>query len=48
MIGVVATPEGHGDGPEDDELCRATPDIGHLVEKLRATILIEVSVAEHG
>ena len=48
VIDVVATPEAHGDGPEEDELGRATPDVGHLVEKLRATILIEVSVAEHG
>ena len=48
VVDVVATPEGHAGSPEDNEFGTATPNVGHLVEKLAATLLTEVTVAEHG
>ena len=47
VIKVPSTPESHRAAPEDEELSRSAPDVWHLVEKLGAAILIEVSVAEH-
>ena len=34
VIDVVTTPKVHGNAPEDGELCKATPDVRHIPEKL--------------
>ena len=48
VVQVVASPELHGEDPEEAVLCHTTPDVRHIVEKFRASVLIEVPVAEHG
>ena len=34
VIDVVTTPKVHGNAPEDGELCKATPYVRHIPEKL--------------
>ena len=48
MIDVVSTPKVHGNAPEDGELGESAPDIWHVPEELRAALLAEMAVAEHG
>ena len=47
VIDIVTCPEVHAENPRNCKFWKSTPNHGHLLEKSRSSLIVEVSVAEH-